>query len=158
MNSFFMYIILFIYLFLTVLDLCCCMGFSLVVASKGCPPAVVLALLTAVASLVAEHGLQGTGASGVRALVGVHRLSCSKACGILPVKGSNPCLLHWQVDSLPLSYQGSPRINEFLQSIGYMDCMCTIFLALHFFCMLHCCKHFMISPKLINKNISLVRF
>ena len=49
------------------LDLCCCMGFSLVVASKGCPPAVVLALLTAVASLVAEHGLQGTGASGVRA-------------------------------------------------------------------------------------------
>ena len=67
MNSFFIYIILFIYLFLTVLDLCCCTGFSLVVESRGYPPAVVLALLIAVASLVAEHGLQGSGASVVRA-------------------------------------------------------------------------------------------
>ena len=67
MNSFYIYIILFIYLFLTVLDLCCCTGFSLVVASRGYPPAVVLALLIAVASLVAEHGLQGNGVSVVRA-------------------------------------------------------------------------------------------
>ena len=37
-----------------------------------------------------------------------HGLSCSKACGILPDQGSNPCLLHWQADSLPLSHQGSP--------------------------------------------------
>ena len=35
-------------------------------------------------------------------------LSCSKACGILPDQGLNPCLLHWQVDSLPLSHQRSP--------------------------------------------------
>ena len=28
--------------------------------------------------------------------------------GIFPTQGSNPCLLHWQVDSLPLNYQGSP--------------------------------------------------
>ena len=28
--------------------------------------------------------------------------------GIFPTQGSNPCLLHWQADSLPLSYQGSP--------------------------------------------------
>ena len=28
-------------------------------------------------------------------------------CGILPDQGLNPCLLHWQVDSLPLSQQGS---------------------------------------------------
>ena len=28
--------------------------------------------------------------------------------GIFPIQGSNPCLLHWQVDSLPLSQQGSP--------------------------------------------------
>ena len=26
-------------------------------------------------------------------------------------QGSNPCLLHWQVDSLPLSHQGSPTIT-----------------------------------------------
>ena len=31
----------------------------------------------------------------------------STACGILPDQGSNPCLLHYQADSLPLSYQES---------------------------------------------------
>ena len=34
-------------------------------------------------------------------------LSCCAACGIVPDQGSNPCLLHLQVDSLPLSHQGS---------------------------------------------------
>ena len=28
--------------------------------------------------------------------------------GIFLTQGSNPCLLHWQVDSLPLNHQGSP--------------------------------------------------
>ena len=28
--------------------------------------------------------------------------------GIFPTQGLSPGLLHWQVDSLPLSYQGSP--------------------------------------------------
>ena len=28
--------------------------------------------------------------------------------GIFATWGLNPCLLHWQVDSLPLSYLGSP--------------------------------------------------
>ena len=36
-----------------------------------------------------------------------HGLSCSTAHGIFPDQGSNPCLLHWQVNSLPLSSQGS---------------------------------------------------
>ena len=30
--------------------------------------------------------------------------------GILLIQGLNPCLLHWQVDSLSLSHQGSPVI------------------------------------------------
>ena len=35
-----------------------------------------------------------------------HRLnSCSAACGIFLDQGLNPCLLHWQADSLPLSHQ-----------------------------------------------------
>ena len=38
-----------------------------------------------------------------------HGLSCSVACGILLDQGSNPCLLDWQMDSLPLSHQGSPE-------------------------------------------------
>ena len=29
--------------------------------------------------------------------------------GIFPDQGSNLCLLYWQVDSLPLSHQGSPE-------------------------------------------------
>ena len=29
-----------------------------------------------------------------------------------PDQVSDPCLLHWQVDSLPLSHQGSPIVNE----------------------------------------------
>ena len=47
-------------------------------------------LLTALASLVAEHGLQGAQGSVVVA----HRLS-----GIFSDQGSNLCPLHWQADS-----------------------------------------------------------
>ena len=51
-----------------------------------------------------EHRLQGTQAS----VVVVPGLSCSTGCGIFPNQGPNPCLLHWQADSWPLSYQRSP--------------------------------------------------
>ena len=40
----------------------------------------------------------------------VARLSCSTACGIFPYQGWNPRLLHWQMDSLPLSHQGRPHL------------------------------------------------
>ena len=36
--------------------------------------------------------------------------------GIFPTQGLNPSLLHWQVDSLPLSHQGSP-VNQLSSSI-----------------------------------------
>ena len=39
----------------------------------------------------------------------VHGLSCSEACGISPDRRSSLCHLHWQVDSLPPSHQGSPE-------------------------------------------------
>ena len=29
---------------------------------------------------------------------------------IFPTQGLNPCLLHWQADSLPLSHLGSPEL------------------------------------------------
>ena len=32
--------------------------------------------------------------------------SCSTACGIFSDQELNPCLLHWQADSLPLRHQG----------------------------------------------------
>ena len=40
-----------------------------------------------------------------------HGLSCSAACGIFLDQGSNPCPLHWQVDSQPLRHQGSPYVR-----------------------------------------------
>ena len=54
------FLIYFIYLFFSVLGLCYCMGFSLVVASGSHSPAMVLRFLFAVASLVAKHWLLGT--------------------------------------------------------------------------------------------------
>ena len=33
--------------------------------------------------------------------------------GIFPTQGLNLCLLHWQVDSLQLSYQGSPGLKDY---------------------------------------------
>ena len=39
----------------------------------------------------------------------MHPLSCSATCGTFPDQGSNPCLLHWQADSFPLSHQGSSK-------------------------------------------------
>ena len=42
--------------------------------------------------------------------IGVHGLSCSMACGIFADQGSDLCLLIWQVDSSPVSHQGSPGL------------------------------------------------
>ena len=56
-----------------------CAGFSLVKASRGYSLVAVPRLLTAVASCVVEHRLQGMQAS----VVGAPGVSCSSACGIL---------------------------------------------------------------------------
>ena len=66
-----------------------------------------------VASLVVETGYSSCGTWGQQlgllqstgTTVAAHGLSCSAACGIFLDQGSNLCLL--QVDSLPLSHQGS---------------------------------------------------
>ena len=50
-----------------------------------------------------------------------HGLSCSEAFGIFLDQGSNPCLLGWQADSLPLSHQGSP-LNFFFFLIKCFNC------------------------------------
>ena len=47
--------------------------------------------------------LQSTGSVAV-----LQGLSCPSASGVFPGQGSNPRLLQWQMDSLPLSHQGSP--------------------------------------------------
>ena len=35
---------------------------------------------------------------------------------LFPTQGLNPCLLQWQVDPLPLSHQGSPLEESFIQA------------------------------------------
>ena len=53
-------------------------------------------------------GLQSTGLQRVgHNWVLTRGLRCSVACGVFLDQGLNPCLLHWQADSLPLSLQGS---------------------------------------------------
>ena len=85
----FLYIHLFIYLYiLAVLGLACCLSF-LQLKRTGAP-LCLCRLLTAVASLAVEHGLQGLQASVVAApglkstgsVAVAHRLGCSTACGI----------------------------------------------------------------------------
>ena len=56
-HVFFFLIYTFVYLFMAMLGLCGCVGFSLVAASNGYSLVVVHGLLIAVASLVAEHRL-----------------------------------------------------------------------------------------------------
>ena len=67
----------------------------LVAASRGYSLCLIAVrgLLTVVTFAVA-HRLQRSG-SVIVAL----GLNCSVACGIFPDQGSNPQLLHWQVDS-----------------------------------------------------------
>ena len=53
-----------------------------------------------------DHGLSnaGTRLKNIGSVVMVHRFSCSGAYGIFLDQGSNPCLLHWKADSLPLNH------------------------------------------------------
>ena len=37
-------------------------------------------------------------------------LSCSEPRGVFPGQGLNPCLLHWQVDSLPPGAREAPQV------------------------------------------------
>ena len=76
-------------------------------------------LLTAAAPLVGEHGLWGVSASvGVAcklestgSVLTALGLSCSAACGIFLGEGSDPCPLHWQVDSQVLDHQESRNVR-----------------------------------------------
>ena len=91
---------------MAVLGLCCVQAFSSY-SEWGLLFLVVLGLLIAVASFVAEQTL-GTQASVACVAVVANKLSRSAVCGIFPDQRSNPCPLRWQADSLPPSHQQSP--------------------------------------------------
>ena len=80
---------------------------------RGATLVAVWGPLAAVASGVVSTGSWTCGPrqlQHVGSVVTAHGLSCSIARGIFLDQGSNPYLLHWQVDSLPLSHQGSPDL------------------------------------------------
>ena len=83
----------------------------------------------AIHSSILAWRIPGTGEPGGLPSVGLHRVGhdwsdlvaaehrlnscgslayCSVACGVFLNQGSNPHLLHWQENSLPLSHQESP--------------------------------------------------
>ena len=107
------------YLFIwAVLALHCCVAFPVVAASGGHPPAAVHGSLTAAASPAAEHRLSGAcvsvtvapGLWSTGSVIVTHTPGYCTAHGIFLDQGSNPCLLHSQVDSLPPSHQGSSSL------------------------------------------------
>ena len=63
-------------------------------------------------AVVAERGLSSCSSRlySTSSVVVLYGLSYSMVCGIFLDQISNLCLLHWQVDFLPLSHQGSPTI------------------------------------------------
>ena len=107
--------VIFFFFFLSVISLCWGKDYSLAVGSKGYSLVAVHRLLAAMAPFV-ENGLSVTRASVIAApglqspssVVVAKGLRCFTACEIFLDQGLNLCLLHWQVDSLPLSHQGSP--------------------------------------------------
>ena len=105
----------FVILFLAMLGLGCCVGFSLIrgvgatlqLWCMGFPSQWLLLLPSAGSGRTgAAHRLAGSSTDSGAVADGP---SCLSACGSFPDQGSNPCPLFRQVDSLPLSHQGSPR-------------------------------------------------
>ena len=114
----------FIYLFLTVLGLHSCLGFSVAAVIRGYSSlsdagfslqwllllrstgsgALGLQYLRHAGSGVAALGLQSAGS-----VVTARGFHCSLACGVFLDQGSSPRLLHQQVDSSLLSRRGGPQ-------------------------------------------------
>ena len=126
------------------LALCCCVGFSLVAASKGCSLAVVHRLLF----LWWFPQLQGMSsrACSLRSCdfrAQEHRFSnCGTraqllwACGISSDQGLSPCLLHCQADSLPLTHQGSQTEHFLFYFLTYFEVLYYFSALLHLVCTL----------------------
>ena len=76
-------------------------GFPIAVAS------LVVELSTRVSHRCGFSGCDSWPLQSTGSVVVLNGLSCSSVCGIFLDQGWNPCPLHWQVNSLPLSHRGS---------------------------------------------------
>ena len=89
---FFKYV--FMYLFVAALGLCSC--------TRACSSCSGRGLLSSCGAWASHCG-------GFSCRTWALGLCCPTACGIFQDRGSNPCPLHWQVDSSPLDHEGSPK-------------------------------------------------
>ena len=98
---------------MAVLNLLCCMDFSLVAPSRGYSDC----------SAWASHSCSSYCGTGASLLL---------ACEIHPDRSSNLCPLHWQVDSLSLSHRGSPHRGFHCKKMlrFLFLCFCFMFCAL----------------------------
>ena len=97
------------------LGFCCCKGISLVTVGGRSAP-------TSYSGGFSCCGVRAPGCAGFSNCdsLALERRLDSFGAGpqlphgvILPDQGSNPCLLSWQADSLPLNHQGSPGLVDF---------------------------------------------
>ena len=93
----------FIYLFLAVLGLCCCSQ----AFSSCCEWGLLLS----------SCGVQAPGAWAQKLQHMV--LVAPEAGGIFPDQGSNPCTLHWQVNSKPLDHRDAQYFILFYWQIAF---------------------------------------
>ena len=68
-------------------------------------------------------GAVALGFKGTGSVVVEHGLNSSAACGIFPDWDFNPCLLHWQADTFPLSHPGSACANFY--SNYFLEFLCS---------------------------------
>ena len=102
-------------------------------------------------SIITVPGLSETGS-----IVVAHGLSCSAACEIFPGQEMDPCLLHRQVDSLLLSYQGSPHYLLLISSLNPL-CPESIFCMIFILYMLGHISWPIICTTLVNFQVNLTR-
>ena len=93
------------------LSICCCVGFSVVVARRGYSPKLwcvdfSLWWLLSLWSTGSRHAVMELWLLGSRTQA--QWLWCIGLVALPHVQGSNSYLLHWLVDSWSLSYQGNP--------------------------------------------------
>ena len=107
---------------MAVLGLQWCVGFALVAVSR----CYSLVDFSCGGWALGHAGFSSCGAwaqlqirgSRTQSIIVVQEFIFFEACGIFPDQGLNLCLLHWQVDSLPLSHWGSPQLYfKYINSI-----------------------------------------
>ena len=84
---------------------------------------------------------------------------CDSAGEILPDRGSNSCLLLWQVDSLPLSRQGSACVPVYHASVCVCVCVCArMYLCVYIYYYICVCVGLSVSMFIIHLCVCVLTY